>query len=103
MAARKGNPPAGFEEETLTADDVGELNADELKAAAGMNDEWGAVPDDWEEESTGFPPYWSPGEGKAFRAQILLIDTRQADFTRFVCVNKGKFDLMCAEQLNRST
>lgn len=73
-------------------DDAGSARA----AAPDLNSEWGAAPDDWEEETTGFPPYWNPGEGKSFRAQILLVDSRDPAFVRFVCVNKGKSALLCA-------
>lgn len=43
------------------------------------------IPEGWEEEATsGFPPYWSPGEGKSFRGRILARDVRDPNFIRYV-------------------
>ena len=81
---------------------IEELHSEDIHSeqvhASGVdaNDEWGAAPDDWEEGSTGFPPYWNPGEGKSFRARFLLIDNRDPNFIRYVCINTGKFPLLCA-------
>jgi len=33
-----------------------------------------ATPDGWETEQTGFPPYWSPEEGKMFKGKVIGYD-----------------------------
>lgn len=33
-----------------------------------------AAPEGWETEATGFPPYWSPEEGKTFKGKIMAYD-----------------------------
>ena len=94
MVSKKDNKNAGMTSDDFDnpQDEVGSVAA---AAVDNINDEWGSVPDDWEEESTGFPPYWNPGEGKSFRARFLLVDARDPDFVRFVCENTGKTPLIC--------
>jgi hypothetical protein len=42
-----------------------------------------AAPEGWEQEVTGFPPYWMPEEGKTFRGKVISVDREDPDFTRF--------------------
>lgn len=42
------------------------------------------VPEGWVDEQVGFPPYWSPEMGSAFRGMIMYRDERQPEFIRYV-------------------
>jgi len=33
-----------------------------------------AIPEGWETEATGFPPYWTPVEGHAFKGKVVGFD-----------------------------
>lgn len=40
---------------------------------------------DWEDEHVGFPPYWNPEHvGNAMLGKLILKDTTQEEFTRYV-------------------
>jgi hypothetical protein len=53
------------------------------------------IPEGWEEEQTGFPPYWNPGEGKSFRGIVIARDVRDPDFVRYH-IRSTQEDLECA-------
>lgn len=40
--------------------------------------------DEWVETQGGFPPYWTPEEGKRFYAKPVMIDARDPKFIRYV-------------------
>ncbi len=40
----------------------------------------------WEEESTGFPPYFEPGEGRHFMGMPIEVDDTDPDFRRYLLV-----------------
>jgi hypothetical protein len=40
--------------------------------------------DQWVETQGGFPPYWTPEEGKRFYAKPVMIDARDPKFVRYV-------------------
>ena len=45
-----------------------------------------AVPEGWEKEATGFPPYWSPEPGKMFKGRVISFDRDEENdgaFPRF--------------------
>lgn len=54
------------------------------------------VPLGWEDESVGFPPYWSPAPGAAFRGKLMLRDDRDPEFVRYVFQNTNNLPLECA-------
>jgi len=44
------------------------------------------APEGWETEATGFPPYWSPVEGKTFKGKVIGYDSDEENdgaFPRF--------------------
>lgn len=44
-----------------------------------------AAPAGWEQEETGgFPPYWSPAPGKTFRGIVIARDARDPEFVRYI-------------------
>jgi hypothetical protein len=52
------------------------------------------APQGWEEEQTGFPPYWNPSPGKAFRGVVLGLDEKDPDFPRYAF--KATDQVICA-------
>jgi hypothetical protein len=38
----------------------------------------------FEDEQTGFPPYWNPSEGRKFYGRIMARDERDPEFVRYV-------------------
>lgn len=51
--------------------------------------------DGWAREQVGFPPYWAPlREDSMFFGRVVALDTRQADFQRYV-VQATKFPIFC--------
>lgn len=52
-----------------------------------------AAPEGWEVEQTGFPPYWNPGEGKAFKGVVIGLDNKDESFQRFAL--RATSPLMC--------
>jgi hypothetical protein len=53
-----------------------------------------SAPQGWEDEQTGFPPYWNPEVGKAFRGVVLGLDEKDPDFPRYAF--KATDQVMCA-------
>jgi hypothetical protein len=54
-----------------------------------------SAPQGWEDEQTGFPPYWNPEVGKTFRGVVLGLDEKDPDFKRFAL--KATDQIMCAQ------
>lgn len=55
-----------------------------------------AAPEGWEQEQTGFPPYWTPEEGATFRGTVIEFDPdteNDGGFPRFTLVSSGP--LLC--------
>jgi len=43
-----------------------------------------AAPEGFVEEQIGFPPYWTPEEGKSFYARVIEFDDRDPEFPRYI-------------------
>lgn len=69
--------------ETITSDDVGTVNASEL-----VGNQWdGEIPQGYEEEQVGFPPYWSPEEGgQRFSGIPIARDDKDPEFVRYTLI-----------------
>lgn len=53
-----------------------------------------AAPEGWEDEQTGFPPYWAPrGVGDSFKGIVLYLDERDPKFKRWTL--RATVDLEC--------
>lgn len=77
--------------ETLSAKDVGQVNADGSVNGSGDLDELDLDTSGLVEEQTGFPPYWAPeanddniATSKGFKGTVILKDDRDPEFPRYV-------------------
>lgn len=67
------------------------------KKAEKLGEDWASlVPEEgWQEEATGFDPYWTPELGKTFRAMVIDIDDKDSDFIRYRMQNAGDEAIVC--------
>jgi hypothetical protein len=72
MAKKNGTKSPVVEDETLNA-----------AALEGFEDE--AFDDSGtEEEQIGFPPYWTPSEGRKLKVRVTALDQRDPEFVRWI-------------------
>jgi hypothetical protein len=68
---------------------------DKAGAPEVMNAGQTAVPEGFEQQQTGFPPYWGPEHGKTFRGVVIERDDRDPEFMRFLL--KATAPVACAQ------